>query len=82
MTTVIMVMTVGTSAMVELIIYTIDTQKAGHIRCHRQNIGILTSDHEKLVLTMYNISYSGVVSSVPFLVIIIVFAPVRTTDQI
>ena len=38
--------------------------------------------HEKLVLTMYNMSYSGVVSSVPLLVIIIVFAPVRTTDQI
>ena len=32
--------------MVELIIYTIGTQKAGHIRCHRQNIGILTSDPE------------------------------------
>ena len=31
---------------------------------------------------MYNMSYPGVVSSVPFLVIIIVFAPVRTTDQI
>ena len=31
---------------------------------------------------MYNMSYSGVVSSVPFLVIIIVFSPVRTTDQI
>ena len=31
---------------------------------------------------MYNMSYSGVVSSVPFLAIIIVFAPVRTTDQI
>ena len=31
---------------------------------------------------MYNMTYSGVVSSVPFLVIIIVFAPVRTTDQI
>ena len=38
--------------------------------------------HEKLVLPMYNMLYSGVVSSVPFLVIIIVFAPVRTTDQI
>ena len=44
LTAVITVITVGTSAMVELIIYTIDTQKAGHIRCHRQNIGILTSD--------------------------------------
>jgi hypothetical protein len=43
---VITVIMVGTSAMVELIIYTIDTQKAGHIRCHRQNIGILTSDPE------------------------------------
>ena len=38
--------------------------------------------HEKLVHKMYNISYSGVILSVPFLVIIIVFAPVRTTDQI
>jgi hypothetical protein len=38
--------------------------------------------HKKLVLVMYNMSYSGVVSSVPFLVIIIVFAPARTTDQI
>jgi hypothetical protein len=35
---VITVGTVGTSAIVELIIYTIDTQKVGHIR---QNIGIL-----------------------------------------
>ena len=38
--------------------------------------------HTKLVLVMYNMSYSGVVSSVPFLIIIIVFAPVITTDQI
>ena len=38
--------------------------------------------HKNLVLVMYNMSYSGVVSSVPFLVIIIVFAPVRTADQI
>jgi hypothetical protein len=38
--------------------------------------------HKKLVLVMYNMSYYGVVSSVPFLVIIIVFAPARTTDQI
>ena len=37
---------VRTSAMVELIIYTIDTQKADYIRCHRQNIGILTSNPE------------------------------------
>ena len=37
---------------------------------------------KKLVLVMYHMSYSGVVSSVPFLVIIIVFAPVKTTDQI
>ena len=69
-------MMVGTSAMAELIIYTIDISQ--------QNIGILTSDpdlHKNLVLVMYNMSYSGVVSSVPFLVIIIVFAPVRTTDQ-
>ena len=38
--------------------------------------------HENLVLTIYNMSYSGVISSAPFLVIIIVFAPVRITDQI
>jgi hypothetical protein len=43
---VITVIMAGTSVMVELIIYTIDIQKAGHIRCHRQNIGILTSDPE------------------------------------
>ena len=43
---VITVITVGKSAMVELIIYTIDIQKIGHIRCYRQNIGILTSDPE------------------------------------
>jgi hypothetical protein len=39
-------MTVGTSAMAELIICTINTQKVGYIRCRRQNIGILTSDPE------------------------------------
>ena len=39
-------MTVGTSAMAELIICTIDTQNAGYIGYHRQNIGILTSDPE------------------------------------
>ena len=38
--------------------------------------------HKKLVLAMYNMSYSDVVSSVPFLIIIIVFAPIRTPDQI
>ena len=38
--------------------------------------------HKKLVLAMYNMSYSDVVSSVPFLIIIIVFASIRTTDQI
>ena len=43
---VITFMTVGSSAMAELIIYTNDTQKADNIRCHRQNIGILTSDPE------------------------------------
>ena len=46
LTAVITVITFGKSAMVELTIYTIDTQKAGHIRYHRQNIGILTSDPE------------------------------------
>jgi len=38
--------------------------------------------HEKLVLVTYNMSYYGMVSVVPFLVIIIVFAPARTVDQI
>jgi hypothetical protein len=38
--------------------------------------------YKKLVLAMYNMSYSDVVSSVPFLIIIIVFAPIRTPDQI
>jgi hypothetical protein len=46
LTTVITVMTVGTSAVAELIICTIYTQKASYIRCHRWNIGILTSDPE------------------------------------
>jgi hypothetical protein len=43
---VIAVITVGTSAVAELIICTVDTQKAGYIRCHRWNIGILTLDPE------------------------------------
>ena len=47
----ITIITVGTPAMVELIIYNIDTQKAGHIGCHRQNIGILTSDPESPLKT-------------------------------
>jgi hypothetical protein len=38
--------------------------------------------HKKLVLVIYSMSYSGMVSVVPFLVIIIVFAPARTVDQI
>jgi hypothetical protein len=37
---------VGTSAVAELIICSVDTQKAGYIGCHRQNIGILISDPE------------------------------------
>jgi hypothetical protein len=39
-------MTIGTSAMAELIICTIDIQKADHIRCYRQNIGIMILDPE------------------------------------
>ena len=79
----ITVIMVGKSAMAELIICTINTQKTGYIRCHKQNIGILTSDPkstEKPVLLMYNMSYSGVVSSVPFWIIIIVFALVKIAD--
>jgi hypothetical protein len=38
--------------------------------------------HKKLVLVTYIMSYYGMVSVVPFLVIIIVFAPARTADQI
>jgi len=78
-------MTVWTSTVAESIIYGVDSHKVGHIRCHRQNIGILTSDTAstwKLVLVTYNMSYYGMVSVVPFLVIIIVFAPARTVDQI
>jgi hypothetical protein len=37
---------VGTSAVAELIICTIDTQKVGYIRCHKSNIRILISDPE------------------------------------
>ena len=37
---------------------------------------------KKLVLLMYNMSYASVVSSDPFLVIIIVFTPARAADQI
>jgi hypothetical protein len=39
-------MMVGTSAVAKSIIYGVDSHKVGHIRCHRQNIGILTSDPE------------------------------------
>jgi len=39
-------MTVGTSAVAESIIYGVGSHKVGHIRCHRQNIGILISDPE------------------------------------
>ena len=39
-------MTVETSAVAELIIYGVGSHKVGHIRCHRQNIGILISDPE------------------------------------
>ena len=42
----------------------------------------ILNQHETLILKMYNMLYSGVFLSVPFLVIIIVFFPVRTTDQI
>jgi hypothetical protein len=48
---VIAFITVGTSAVAELIICTIDTHKAGHIRCHRWNIGILISDPESTLKT-------------------------------
>ena len=40
------VITVGTSAVAESIIYSVDSHNVGYIRCHRQNIGILTSDPE------------------------------------
>jgi hypothetical protein len=43
---VVTVITVGTSAVAESIIYGVDSHKVGYIRCHRQNIGILTSDPE------------------------------------
>ena len=46
MTAGVTVIMVGTSAVAELIIYSVDTHKVSHIRCHRQNIGILTSDPE------------------------------------
>jgi len=46
MTAGVTVIMVGTSAVAELIIYSVDTHKVGYIRCHRQNIGILTSDPE------------------------------------
>ena len=39
-------MTIVTSAMAELIVCTIDPQKADYIRCYRQNIGILILDPE------------------------------------
>ena len=42
----ITVMMVGKFVIAELIICTIDTQKVGYLRYHRQNIGILTSDPE------------------------------------
>ena len=38
--------------------------------------------HKKLVLMTYSMSYYGMVSVVPFLVIIIVFAPAKFADQI
>ena len=40
------IITVGTSAMVESIIYSVDSHNVGYIRCHRHNIGILISDSE------------------------------------
>ena len=40
------VIMVGTSDVAELIIYGVDTHKVGYIRCHGQNIGILTLDPE------------------------------------
>jgi hypothetical protein len=42
----ITVIMIGTSAVAELIICTVDKHKAGYIRCHRWNIGILISDPE------------------------------------
>ena len=44
MTAGVAVIMIGTSVVAELIICGVDMQKAGYIRCHRQNIGILTSD--------------------------------------
>jgi len=38
--------------------------------------------HKKLALVTYSMSYSSMISVVPFLIIIIVFAPARTADQI
>ena len=46
MTAEVTVIMVKTSDVVEFIIYSVDTHKVGYIRCHRQNIGILTSDPE------------------------------------
>src|ERR1700720_1108309 len=40
------VITVGTSAVAESIIYSVDLHTVGYIRCHRRNIRILTSDPE------------------------------------
>jgi hypothetical protein len=68
----------------ELIICSVDTQKVGNIRCHRQNIGILTSDLESTLKTGpgYSMSYSDMVSVVPFWVIIIVIALAWAVEQI
>ena len=37
--------------MAELIIYGVYSHKVSYIRCHRQNIGILTSDPESILKT-------------------------------
>ena len=46
LTAAVTVITVGTSAVAESIIYGVNSHKVGYIRCHRQDIGILTSDPE------------------------------------
>jgi hypothetical protein len=43
---------VETSDVVELIIYSVDTHKVGHIGCYRQNIGILTSEADPYIHDM------------------------------
>ena len=40
----ITIIKVGTSAVAESIIYSVDSHNVGYIRCHRHNMGILASD--------------------------------------